>query len=267
MGNNNFLEEEYEEIDSGLEEVVEEIVEEYEEDVSDSQQASSVINEAMKRIEQANLYKALLDHQLFSPGSARPEIIAIVRKEFKTFILSRLEILLGIKQEANVQLESSLKAKSAFDDGEVEALKAIAKRLSSKQPTSSPTINSVEARTPQIQPLETKTVPQIQEVQPQTVSRKVIRRVVKRQPEQSQIQPQPQTQAQAVRGRKKRSDNTSVFTGQDLSQAINEAKPPMKMPSQMEIDMLNARQAEMNARGGATAGVGAAITQILNPKK
>ena len=90
---------------------------------------------AIARIEQAKLYEALLNHQLFAPGSARPEIIKAVRKEFKEFIQFRLEVLLGIKADGkpgHTGHAQSIQVKSPFSDEETVALKDIARKLVEK---------------------------------------------------------------------------------------------------------------------------------------
>ena len=99
--------------------------------------------EAVKRIEQANLYLALLNHPLFGANSARPEIISTVEAEIKEFILSRLEILLGTRQPVS----SVIPASSPFTTEQTEALKAIADRLTKKEPKPS-------APSPQIRPVD-----------------------------------------------------------------------------------------------------------------
>lgn len=235
--NNNFLEEEIEYVDDdSTDEFVEELVEEVEEEADEVDQASSVINEAMKRIEQANLYKALLNHQLFAPGSARPEIIVAVRREFKQFILSRLEVLLGIKPEA---VQSPSKAtRSDFSDEELSAMKGIARRLIEKDKASaSPSVVPVNVPQPKVQALEASI--RDYEAEEQAPVKRVVRRVVKkaRQPESA-----PKTAS-----RRKKSANLSS-TGEDLSQAVAVERPPLGMPSIETMNLMALQQASSNQR-------------------
>jgi hypothetical protein len=269
--NNNFLEEEieYEEVPedevSPTDEILEEIDEDYAGQLKQNQQTNSVLAEAIKRIEQAKLYEALLNHDLFAPGSARPEIIKAVRKEFKDFILLRLEVLLGIKQSSEQGTPEP--TTSQFDQTEVSALKGIAQKLIARdsQASNNPSVNTVAVPQPKVNKLQTKTAPVINPVEVQepeltqntVVAKKMVKRVVRRtNPDQSQVS-QPK--------RRQRSQNVSVHTGQDLSQATNPARPPVAMPSQSQMDMMNAKQADSNARATAqTSGALAkAITTVL----
>lgn len=263
--NNNFLEDgvEYEYVDEGdnVDGIIEEIVEEVEEETDSATQTSSVINEAMKRIEQAKLYEAMLNHQLFGPGSARPEIIKSVKKEIKDFILYRLEVLLGIRQEGNLSTSGTASTPSPFDKEEVIALKDIAKKLITKNNAiaSVPKINSITTSQPAIATLEVQHVPIVNEAIQNKVVRRVVRKVVKGPVPNGRIA----VPVKSTNGRRK-SENVSVLTGQDLSQAVSTARPPVKMPSQAQMDMLNAQQAESNARGaGQTSGLANAIKQTL----
>ena len=151
--NSNFL-------DTDIEEIVEEIEEEVIEETEEAEATTSIINEAIARIEQAKLYEALLNHQLFAPGSARPEIIKAVRKEFKEFIQFRLEVLLGIKADGkpgHTGHAQSIQVKSPFSDEETVALKDIARKLVEKNRlvSSVPSISAVQVPQPQIQELPT----------------------------------------------------------------------------------------------------------------
>lgn len=259
--NDNFLENE----DIEGSEIIEETITEIFEDNVDEEQQNEVLSEAEKRIEQANLYQALLKHDLFAPGSARPEIIDAVRKEFKGFILSRLELLLGIKQEAPKQIVQQVQ--SPFTDAEVQAIKAIAARLvekSAPQQASAPVapvpaINTMAAA-PQAQQVRpsVQSVGTTQNQAQRTVKTVVTKKIVKQggQTVSEQVQeqaPQQQTAPKKNKGRKA-TGNVSAITGEELSQAAVEDNPalrPLAMPSQAQMDMMNAQQADRNARGGS----------------
>ena len=131
------------------------------EDVESGNQ--TIMNEALSRIEQASLYQVLLNHNLLSPGSARQEILDKVQNEIKGFVLDRLEILLGMKQNLS---PVTVKAELPFDDEEINALKALASRVLRKEPApvSQPTVSPVSAlpsikMAPVITPVEAKKVP------------------------------------------------------------------------------------------------------------
>lgn len=265
--NSNFLENDEMYEGQTVEEIVEEIFEEEEQEEAQNE----ILSEAEKRIEQANLYQALLKHDLFGPGSARQEIIDSVRREFKGFILSRLEVLLGIKPETSKVIQ---KIESPFSEEEVNALKAIANRLVKKdipQTSQAPTVNSIQPS--QSVTLQKPVINTIGGETPQksnVVTKKVVKKTVISKP--SNQMTDSQVTQEKKRGRKS-TENISEITGQDYGQvAITEdpALRPKAMPSQAEMDMLNARQAEMNSRGaspvagetGAT-GLGAKIAAQL----
>lgn len=255
--NDNFLEN-----DLNDQQYVEEIVEEIFEEEQMEESQNEILTEAEKRIEQANLYQALLKHDLFGPGSARPEIIDSVRKEFKGFILSRLEILLGIKPET--QKQAQVQVQSPFSDEEISALKAIASRLMKKEPAQvSPTVYSVAqaAALPQKPLINTISAAPLVESSPQP--KKIVKKTVVRKKVQQDLSDHVtdairyQPEVNPNKQKKRETQNTSAITGQDYSQAIvddNPALRPKPMPSAAEIDMLNAKQAEMNSRGTSASG-------------
>lgn len=262
--NNNFLEEEveYEEVPESEITDADEILEDIEQDDRNNQETMKALSEAEKRIEQANLYKAILNSNLFGPGSARPEIIRTVDKEFKEFVMYRLEVLLGIKQDGQARGSSTQSAKSEFSANQVAALKDLANKLIKRDgPQAAPQPTVV---TPVIQPVVGNSEPTVQQVgeSAEAPQVKMVRRVVKRTNIQAPGQPaQPATKQ---RGRA-RSNNTSVITGEDLSQAVNPLRPPVKMPSQAHMNAMNAEQAEKNARAKASesGALATALTTLL----
>lgn len=253
--NNNFLDD-FEQEEFAEQESAEETTEE---------QTQLVLSEAIKRIEQAKLYETLLKHRLFGEGSARPEIMAIVETEIKQFILSRLEVLLGIKPSAQAE---QVPAKSQFDEAQVEALKALANRLIQKEhntPTT-PSINQmpvVEPKIQQVRPIQPTINPvgggQAQVSQPQQVAAK------KRPPRRARSQNVSQVAIQNP-------DGSVTPVEQDYSQAVNPRKPPLAMPSQAVIDQMNAQTAASNAGAassavpvaGASPGAGNVLSQMIN---
>jgi hypothetical protein len=238
--NNGFLdelEEDNNEYYDHLDEITEELAQE--------EQANIVLSEAVKRIEQAKLYETLLKHNLFGPNSARAEIISIVESEIKQFILSRLEILLGIKQ--NVQQ----KEYQVFSPEEIDALKAIASKLITKdRGNTQPTLNQVSHQV-------TINKPSSNYSPAPTINQPTINAIgtVNTGNQRSQ---QPKKQRQS-----RRSQNVSTITNADYSQAVNPNKPPTPMPSQAQIDQLNAQQAHLNSgSGGSAIGLGGQSSPI-----
>lgn len=286
--NNSVLEDEDEDVvyidveneeDADL--IIEEVEESFEAELELETQEVALMSEAEKRIEQANLYQALLKHDLFAEDSARPEVIDAVKKEFKGFILSRLEILLGIKPEP--QQIQQVQVELPFSDDEINALKSIASRLlvKSQTPTAPtpaparpvPTVQSVQVNTvkspaPAIKEVKAKPQAPVQQVRTQPAAapvqqapvqqttggtqKKVVRRVVRKVTNSSQNQTQTRQVVQPTQQiQKKETGNVSEITGQDYSQAVSPVKRPRPIPSQAMQDDMNMRQADANSRGSS----------------
>ena len=190
-------------------------------DEQQSSHSNSVMSEAIERIEQASLYQTLINHSLFSPNSARPEIMSLVESEIKLFALERLEILLGMKKDSGKNQSND---SSVFTVDEVEALKAIAGRLSQKQsaPTErSPGLNTIKQQSQQ--PL-----PVIKHIESNNTA--------ERKAALQNAQVANQTTAKN-RGRKKNSSESKIVPGKDYSQAINPANPPLPMPKDIHMSL------------------------------
>lgn len=221
---------------------------------SQDEQALAVMDEAVLRIEQANLYQTLINHNLFANGSARPEIIQKVQAEVRTFILSRLKVLLGIEQERS---QEPVQVELPFDDDQVDFLRALAdrglRRTGPLPQASQPVLNPVQAtpQAPAPQPAPVR-APAINPVPaPQQTAAQAPQRA---RPQQRRAQAPQQQGSQAPNGQKipprqakaspkrRRSANTSGIDGKDLSQAINPANPPKPAPPQAIIDQMHAQQ-------------------------
>lgn len=97
--------------------------EEVEEDpLSLTQEEESLLGTAMIRLDQARLYEMLVKHDLFEGVQANPIALKAVQKEIKSFIMDRLEILLGLKTDKQVRAGTQ----GQFNDLEVQALKDLA---------------------------------------------------------------------------------------------------------------------------------------------
>ena len=91
-----------------------------------NRQENSIVTESTIRLEQARLYDMLIKHDMFKGVKANPRALANVKQELKTYIVSRLEILLGIKKE-KIQRDKPIEVEveSPFNDVEIEFLKAL----------------------------------------------------------------------------------------------------------------------------------------------
>lgn len=201
---------------------------------------STVMGEAQARIETANLYQTILNHQLFAEGSARPEIMVKVESEMKAFALERLEILLGMKNESR---QNPVQVELPFSPDEIEMLKTVAGRfLSQKQPAApTPQIKMVNsAPQQQIQP-QMRAIPA--KPQPVIKPKQEVRQPV---PVRQQVQAQ-QPKQEAPKPRGKRAARAQA-TPQSVT-GVNLPKP-LAMPDQSTIDLINAQEAAKNSKGG-----------------
>ena len=89
---------------------------------------SNIVTDAMIRLEQARLYDLLIKHDMFKGIQAHPQALANVQNELKTYIVQRLEILLGIKQEQKNVATQDLVVESPFNKVETMFLKMLAKK-------------------------------------------------------------------------------------------------------------------------------------------
>lgn len=197
---------------------------------------------AVRRIEQANLYLILLNHPLFAPGSARPEIITTVENELKDFILERLEVLLGMRRApAAVPLPES----TSFSKDQVEALSAIANRLIKKQPVS-------KTPTPQIMPVQASPTVMSRQSEPLTTQATPGRKK-KNKNKPKTIVIRPPTEEEGNRG----SDGT------DYSQKVSTKVKPRPMPNQAELNMINSASVDA-AQGARSSGQAGELGALLN---
>lgn len=126
-----YQEEETDSYDSVIEDVYEQ----------PSQNTSAVINAAVKRIEEANLFKMLITSDVFAPGSASPVILEAVNKRIRLFATQQLEELLGMSSP-----KPTVVSKSDFNAKEVEILKDFVSKIMAKSATTT-------TRVPELQPI------------------------------------------------------------------------------------------------------------------
>lgn len=86
------------------------------------------VSQALLRLEQGRLYQMLIEHDFFEGIDANNEAINEVREELKTFIIERLEILLGIKEEPSKE-PAKVEVELPFNELEILALKRVASKV------------------------------------------------------------------------------------------------------------------------------------------
>jgi hypothetical protein len=91
-----------------------------------------ILEEAIVRLEQARLYEMLIKHDIFEGVDGNPIALQNVQNELKSYIIDRLQILLGIKTDDSAPerySERTVKVELPFNRLEIEALKDIANKL------------------------------------------------------------------------------------------------------------------------------------------
>jgi hypothetical protein len=88
---------------------------------------TQTVSKAILRLEQGRLYQMLIEHNFFDGVQALDEAVQAVQEELKSFIIERLEILLGIRDD--VQKEQSVQVELPFNDMEIMALKQLAFKI------------------------------------------------------------------------------------------------------------------------------------------
>jgi len=102
-----------------------------EEDYDDEEFDKLVLKDASLRLEQGNLYKMLLKHDLFEGVDADPRAIANVQRELRSFIRERLEILVGLKPDPKI-VPKTVQVQLPFTDLEIQLLKEFLSKVTSK---------------------------------------------------------------------------------------------------------------------------------------
>lgn len=116
---------------------VAQVIEEYiEAEEAEEEDFEAVLADANLRIDLASLYKLIMNHDLFEGMDVDQRAIDTVHKEVRRFARERMEIMLGMRQEAQKEAMVS----SPFNDLEVDVLKKLAS-AATKGASSSPEAN------------------------------------------------------------------------------------------------------------------------------
>jgi len=238
---------------------------EYVDELIDDETDDSTVTLAIKRIEQAKLYESLITHDFFAPGSARPEIQSKVTKEIRDFILDRLSVLVGLKDEPSTV---QVKAEMPWNESQIEALTSIANRLVDKKSTTvlnKPTVqqfSAVSSSVPVVNVVNQSPVqPKQAEVDYQPVQKRTKRtKRTRRRKAEAKVKLPSGVKIDDNTGRPM-SENGIVLYG---GQVTNKSSPPKKMPTQAEMNMINNRAVQRNQAGTGSIGdklLGMAINQ------
>jgi hypothetical protein len=109
----------------------------------------TTVNKAILRLEQGRLYQMLIEHNFFDSVPALPEAVSVVQNELKGFIIERLEILLGLREEGQGSTGSS---ELPFNSLEISALKQVAYTITKGKSSKVEPINELKGSINPIKP-------------------------------------------------------------------------------------------------------------------
>jgi len=109
--------------------VLQDVEQSHAESVREDKEVMETLSEAVRRIEEANLWKTLLTLDVFQLGSARPEISESANAKIRKFARENLEICVGIKTREAAPKQITQTIKLPFDTEELQALKILAAKV------------------------------------------------------------------------------------------------------------------------------------------
>ena len=173
------------------------------------------VSKAILRLEQGRLYQMLIEHNFFDGLTAMEEAVNTVQEELKDFIIERLEVLLGIREDS--KKEQAAVPELPFNQLEITALKQIAYKITGG---ASSRVEPIKTISNTIKPLK----------QEKKAESKVINKISSPKPVQSVQKPIQQVSKPIL----KREPKPRV-----------ERKPSTKSPFEMTQDELIARNNEI----------------------
>lgn len=96
----------------------------------------STLHEVYKRIEEANLWKILIEQDAFAANSARPEILVAANTKIRDFALNQVKILMGLEKPSVAKEAAGPEIELPFEEDEINALKMISAAFLKRKPTS-----------------------------------------------------------------------------------------------------------------------------------
>lgn len=92
--------------------------------IEEDEDFSDALSDASLRLEQGNLYKMILNQDIFDGVDADARAVKIVQKQIRNFAKEKMEEMLGMRQETSTV--EHLEIDFPFNQKEVEVLKALA---------------------------------------------------------------------------------------------------------------------------------------------
>jgi hypothetical protein len=251
--------------DTGNEAEMDELLEEMQDepsynDLDESLQAildnQQVVMESAKiRLAQGRLYEMLLKHDIFdSEIDEDPRAVKKVQSEVRAFVTERLEIMLGMRsaepKQATIQ---SVTVELPFNEVEVQALKAIASKLSKGESDSGVENIRVEAEVKtEMGALPPKRAPQQKAALVKPTPRPPVRAALPSAPKKPLDRKQPKEKPVSGKELHKMTEAELAAYAQRMKVkkvGTPSGVQPIPMPDQMMMDNLAANAAERNSSG------------------
>jgi len=105
----------------------------------DEEDYSNALSDARLRIEQGRLYEMVMNNDIFQDTDVDPRAVKFVQREIRRFAKERMEVMLGMRQEASFQ-QGSANVVLPFNDLEISILKTLASKATNGA-TESPDAN------------------------------------------------------------------------------------------------------------------------------
>lgn len=186
------------------------------------EETDGVLDEAMGRVEEANLWKALYTKEVFPVNSAREEIRTRLNAKLKKIALEEMQILLGMSKVTTVHGHAALPS-LPFDERQIGVLSTIGNLNDAQLSSLMRVIDLIKSKTTGEAPAPVKIFkPDIAVMQAPAVPA-ITTAAVKAQPVK---QAAPATQTQTANGRPRRRAQTKA--------PANSAIKPLPMPSSPE---------------------------------
>lgn len=220
-------------------------------DDDDDESDSQVLKDAGLRLEQGNLYKMLLKHDLFEGVEADPRAITNVQRELRAFIRERLEILVGLKSDPKIA-PKAVQVQLPFTELEIQLLKEFLSKVTGK--TEQPRPAAMRPATVQ-QPAQAKIKPVLGNSNVKVSAPKKIR---PKQKVQAKDEPRLQKPPSEMTAQELIDYNKKVVTNrQSGKKAVAMKKMPMPDPQQLEN--MYAARVQTSGKGNL---IGAILTKM-----
>jgi hypothetical protein len=217
------------------------------------------LNEAVARIEEANLWKTLYSTEIFPEGSARDDIRIRLNEKLKMIALEEIQVLLGMRQIVKASLldspmeesqRASLLRLASLDDNQISVLTKLAnqvlqrKESSSKQPESyKPSVTTIAKITTNssINMPSSKNASSNSNAQVQSAQKKAR----KGQTRSKDVKPLPVPSAsELIASGAVKSNTTAVGVGNELGKAIGNLIQTVSQGQTLHVDKNNNNDGE-----------------------